>query len=884
MSSAPKLTPMFEQYLGIKQEYPDALLFYRMGDFYEVFFEDAQIAARELQIALTSRNPNSETKVPMCGVPHHSVDGYLTQLLEKGYRVAICDQVEDPKQAKGLVRRAVTRVLTPGTVIEDANLASKSHNYLAALWWDADKGAGALAWVDFSTGEWSGLASRRAEILWQWTAKLGPRELLLPLGHEVLPHYAEAAKQVNRLPALPAFDLAAARRELPKVLGVADLSVLDLEDKPELARCCGALLCYLRQTQRHDELGHLGAFRPLNLGDHLILDEVTERNLELFRRLDGKTGRGTLRHVLDETMTAMGGRLLESRLRQPWRMLAPILATQEAVAWLFAEDEQRGRLRMALERVYDLERLSTRVFLGRAAPKDYLALRESLAVLPEVRQALVSTGGDLPTEAAKILSAWDDLEDIRDLLNRALSDNPPPVITEGGLFKPGFDSELDELLELSEHGEAKLKELLEVEQRENDLPKLRLGYNRVFGYYLELSKAAHDRAPEHFIRRQTLANAERYVTPALKELEEKILSAAEILKSLEYKLFQKLRETVAKARPRFMVMAEALATLDYWQSMAEVARRNEWLRPRLHEGLELRIRGGRHPVVEQVQGRGNFIPNDLRLDEFCRLMLITGPNMAGKSTILRQSAIICIMAQMGSYVPASEADIGLVDRVFSRVGASDNLAQGQSTFMVEMMETARILRQATMRSLVILDEIGRGTSTFDGLALAWAVVEEFARRGKGAIRTLFATHYHELTALEGRIPGVRNYTVAIKEWKGDIIFLRRLVPGPSDRSYGIEVARLAGVPDSVVRRAREILSELERAKSGDATVSPRTLSCQTLLPGMGGKPSKVTATAKAAEHPLIQELREIKVDRLTPLEALNLLQTWKNRIDEESGS
>ncbi len=883
MSSAPKLTPMFEQYLGIKQEYPDALLFFRMGDFYELFFEDAQTAARELQIALTSRNPNSDTKIPMCGVPHHAVEAYLAQLMDKGFKVAICDQVEDPRQAKGLVRRAVTRVLTPGTVIEDANLTSKSNNYLAALWWDADKGVGALAWVDFSTGEWSGLDARRPEVLWQWAAKLGPRELLLPLGHSVPSQYAEAAGKVNSIPASPAFDLATARIAVPKAHGAANLSVLDLEDKPELTRCAGALLSYLRQTQKQEELGHLGTFRPINLSNHLILDEVTERNLELFRRLDGKTGRGTLRHVIDQTMTAMGGRLLESRLRQPWRALAPIQATQAAVAWLADDDAMRERLRRVLDRVFDLERLSTRVFLGRASPKDYLALRESLAMLPEARKALAVSGGALPAEPAKILAAWDDLEDIRDLLCRALADNPPPVITEGGLFRSGYDPGLDELLELSEHGEGLLKELLEREQRESGLPKLRLGYNRVFGYYLEISRAAHDSVPDHFIRRQTLANAERYVTPQLKELEEKLLTASERRKSLEYKLFLDLRESVAKARPRFMAMAGALAELDYWQSLAEAARCNEWVRPELHDGLELRIRGGRHPVVEQVQGRGNFIPNDLRLDEFCRLMLITGPNMAGKSTILRQAAIICIMAQMGSFVPAAEAVVGLVDRVFSRVGASDNLAQGQSTFMVEMMETARILRQATMRSLVILDEIGRGTSTFDGLALAWAVVEELSRRGKGAIRTLFATHYHELTALEGRIPGVRNYTVAIKEWKGEIIFLRRLVPGPSDRSYGIEVARLAGVPDGVVRRAREILAELERTREGGVSAAPRAASSQTLLPGMAFRADRAPGD-KADEHPLLKEIRELQVDRLTPLEAINLLHAWKNRIDGKTGA
>ncbi|MFZ5428002.1 MAG: DNA mismatch repair protein MutS [Thermodesulfobacteriota bacterium] len=883
-----RLTPMLEQYLSIKGEYPDCLLMYRMGDFYEMFFEDAEVAARELQIALTSRDKNSESPVPMCGVPHHALSAYLSQLIEKGYKVAICDQVEDPRQAKGLVKREVTRVLTPGTVVDDINLQAKQSNYLAALFWEPDERAGGLAWIEFSTGEWSGLYSREEAQLWQWAEKLQPRELLLPDMKSPPRHLPELGIQITNYPHKPHFDLATATKRVLEAQDVTSLAVLDVADKPQLVRAMGALLAYLEQTQKQ-RLGHLSAFRPVNLSRHLLIDEVTERNLEIFRRLDGRKGPGTLWHVLDRTVTPMGGRLLETRLRQPWVDLDAIAENQEAVRFLFKEDSLREAVRRHLDDVYDLERLSTRVFLGRATPKDFLALRHSLTALPGIRDLLLSDGlsgepafaTEKPKAVAAIMSAWDDLEDIRELLLSALADTPPAVITEGGLFRAGFDPKLDELMELTEHGEAKLKELLEKEQQHNNLPKLKLGYNRVFGYYFELSRAS-GQAPAHFERRQTLANAERYITPELKDLEDRLLSASERRKDLEYRMFGDLRETVAKAQSRFKAQSETLARLDYWQALADAARRNEWTRPALHQGLDIVIQAGRHPAVEAVQGPANYIPSDLHITGDTRLLLITGPNMAGKSTVLRQVAIMALLAQIGSYVPAAKARIGLTDRIFSRVGASDNLAQGQSTFMVEMMETARILRQATRKSLVILDEIGRGTSTFDGLALAWAVVEDLCGRGQkpgskepGGIRALFATHYHELTQLEGKLPGLRNVNIAVKEFKGDIIFLRRLVPGPSDRSYGIEVARLAGVPARVVQRAKDVLAGLEK-KARDAkhfAQAPPPAS-QSLLPGM---PSKDAPGVGRPEHPLIEELRQLQLDAITPLEALNILGGLKAR-------
>lgn len=888
--NTPKLTPMYRQYMEIKQEYPDALLFYRMGDFYELFFEDAEVASRELQLALTSRS-RDEGGVPMCGVPWHAAEAYISQLVEKGFKIAVCDQIEDPRQAKGLVKRAVTRVVTSGTALEDSNLQAKAHTFLGALFWNAESSAGGFAWVDVSTGAWTGIQSSREEELKQWALKMAPRELLvpdkgdIPLSLTMLP-----GMQAVRVPFRSHFEQKQAKARVLAAQHVQEAAALGLEKSPELMQACGALVAYLEQTQKQDP-AQLGAFRPLDKGRYLILDEITERNLELFHRLDGKRGTGTLWAVMDQTRTPMGGRLLEERMRCPWRQLDPIMATQEVVALLKDRGDIRKALRNALDGVYDMERLSTRISLNRCQPHDFTALKESLSSLPAVLEALaLPEGGRLSTEEERkgdtlpeglrrVVRRWDMMEDVADLLRRALRDSLPAQITDGGLFRPGYDPALDELLDLVEHGEARLQELLKQEQEQNGMPKLKLGYNHVFGYYFELTRAQQTMPiPEHFQRRQSLVNSDRFTTPRLKELEDKLLTAAEQRKSLEYRLYQELRERVARERPRLVFMADALAHLDYWQALAEGAERNGWTRPVLHDGEGLSIRQGRHPVVEAVVGRASFIPNDLIMDEKRHLVLITGPNMAGKSTVLRQTAIIAIMAQMGSFVPAAEAEIGIADRIFSRVGASDNLAQGQSTFMVEMMETARILRQAGRRSLVILDEIGRGTSTFDGLALAWAVVEELSRRAGGSIRTLFATHYHELTALANTIPGVCNMNIAIREWNGDIVFLRRLIPGPADRSYGIEVARLAGVPAAVVQRARDILGQLEnaRGKARVAQLEAAILPGLDIVPSRGRPKAQPLPEPKEPEaHPLLEALRGVDPNSLTPMEALKLLSDWK---------
>ena len=889
----PKLTPMYRQYMEIKQEYPDALLFYRMGDFYELFFEDAEVASRELQLTLTSRS-RDDGGVPMCGVPWHAAEAYISQLVEKGFKIAVCDQIEDPKQAKGLVKRAVTRVVTSGTALEDSNLEAKAHNYLGALYWNAETSAGGFAWMDVSTGSWTGLQSSREEELKQWALKMAPRELLVPDKGEVpLSLTMLSGMQAVRVPFRSHFEFKQAEARVLAAQHVQEAAALGLEKSPELMQACGALVAYLQQTQKQDP-AQLSAFKPLEKGRYLILDEVTERNLELFRRLDGKRGTGTLWAVMDHTRTPMGGRLLEERMRCPWRQLDPIAITQDVTAYLKERGPQRKALRAALDSVYDMERLSTRISLNRCVPHDFSALKESLSSLPSVLAALDESsrlledgrladsaqreGEELPVGLQRLVRRWDMMEDVADLLRRALRDSLPAQITDGGLFRAGYDAELDELLDLVEHGENRLQELLREEQEQNGMPMLKLGYHHVFGYYFELTRAQQTMPiPEHFQRRQSLANSDRFTTPKLKELEDRLLTASERRKSLEYRLYQELRERISRERPRLVFMADALAHLDYWQSLAEAAERNGWTRPVLHDGEGLTIRQGRHPVVEAVVGRASFIPNDLVMDEKRHLVLITGPNMAGKSTVLRQTAIIAIMAQMGSFVPAAEAVLGLSDRIFSRVGASDNLAQGQSTFMVEMMETARILRQAGKRSLVILDEIGRGTSTFDGLALAWAVVEELSRRAGGSIRTLFATHYHELTALANTIPGVCNMNIAIREWNGDIVFLRRLIPGPADKSYGIEVARLAGVPSSVVSRAREILAQLEtaRGKAKVAQLEAAVLPGLDIIPARKAKPAPLPEPVEPEEHPILEALRGVDPNAMTPMDALRLLSDWK---------
>jgi DNA mismatch repair protein MutS len=889
-----KTTPMFAQYRRIKAEHPDALLFYRMGDFYELFFDDALTAARELQITLTARNKNAPAPVPMCGVPWHSAQSYIAELINKGYSVAICDQTEDPRLAKGLVHRAVTRVITPGTVLEDDILDAKNHNYLAALCENTRDGHCGLVYADVSTGRCTGIEFKRQADLWQWIQKLAPKELLLPEHHALPPQGEFEGIGLLRRPSGD-FDLKRAAERVLESQGVRHPGILDLQGKDTLMRAYGALLRYLDATQM-SATDHLNSIEILNLSRRLIIDEVTEAHLEIFTRLNGRKGKGTLRHLLDETATPMGSRLLEDMLHHPWREIGPILRIQDAVAYLCDNDAVRAAARAILKKIGDLERICARISLNRSTPHDFITLRASLAALPDLYAAVAKpakTAGEagnetsvpLPEALRHLVDNSDPLEDCAKFLYSALVENPATSVTEGGIFKAGYHVDLDVLLDLIEHGGEKLQAMLEDEQMATGAGRLKIGYNRVFGYYYELHRGAGMPVlPDRFIRRQTLANAERYTTEELKKLEAEILSATDRRNSLEYKLFQDLREHVAQQRERILHAADCVAQLDYWQSLAETGRKNRWNRPALADDAGLDIREGRHPVVESIVGGAVFVPNSFSLDRKRRLCLLTGPNMAGKSTVLRQVALICLLAQMGSLVPAERASIGIVDRLFSRVGSSDNLTENQSTFMVEMMETARILRQAGRRSLIILDEIGRGTSTFDGVALAWAVVEELTKTRDSSPRTLFATHYHELTALEGVIPHVFTMNIAIREYNSEIIFLHRLVPGPSDRSYGIEVARLAGVPAPVVQRAKIILARLERGRSRNH----RTAAALAMaLPGLGAPartntelkepaaPSEARETARSAEHPLLRRLRDVEPEDISPLEALKLIAEWK---------
>ncbi|MDR3358250.1 MAG: DNA mismatch repair protein MutS [Desulfovibrio sp.] len=889
-----KTTPMFAQYRRIKAEHPEALLFYRMGDFYELFFDDALTAARELQITLTARNKNAPNPVPMCGIPWHSARSYIAELIGKGYSVAICDQTEDSRLAKGLVQRAVTRVITPGTVLEDDILDAKQHNYLAALCGNTHDSCCGLVYADVSTGQCTGIEFRRQADLWHWVQKLVPKELLLPENYVLPPQCKFEEIRLLRLPSRD-FDLTRATERVLEIRGTRQPDISDLRGKNTLMRAYGALLRYLDATQM-SATGHLNSIEILNLSRRLIIDELTEAHLEIFTRLNGRKGKGTLRHLLDETATPMGSRLLEDMLHHPWREIGPILRIQDAVAYLRDNDAARAALRAVLKKIGDLERICTRISLNRATPQDFITLRASLAALPDLYAAVAKpakaaeevrdeTNTPLPEAFRRLIDNSDLLEDCTKFLYSALVENPATSITEGGLFKTGYHADLDALLDLIEHGGEKLQAMLGDEQRSTGVGKLKIGYNRVFGYYYELHRGADALAlPERFIRRQTLANAERYTTEELKKLETEILSATDRRNSLEYKLFQDLREHMAQQRERIFHAADCVAQLDYWQSLAETGRKLRWNRPVLTDDANLDIREGRHPVVESIVGSAVFVPNSFSLDHKHRLCLLTGPNMAGKSTILRQVALICLLAQMGSLVPAEQATIGLVDRLFSRVGASDNLTESQSTFMVEMMETARILRQAGPRSLIILDEIGRGTSTFDGVALAWAVVEELTKTRNCSLRTLFATHYHELTALEGVIPNVFTMNIAIREYNNEIIFLHRLVPGPSDRSYGIEVARLAGVPAPVVQRAKIILARLERGR----TQNHKTVAALAMkLPCSGApagtntplkeaaRPSGECETRPQSEHPLLRSLREVDPETISPLEALKLIAEWK---------
>ncbi|MDB4947648.1 MAG: mismatch repair protein MutS [Gemmatimonadetes bacterium] len=847
-------TPLMQQWREVKSRHPDALVFFRVGDFYELFNEDAVEGSRILDLTLTSRN-NGGSRAPLAGIPFHALDTYLRRLVAAGRRVAICEQVEDPAAAKGIVRREVTEMVTPGTALADSLLDARRNNFLVALAGDAaGEGPVGVASADLSTGEVT-LRLVPWESLGDELGRAEPAEVLLPRSWELFP-----------LPGIDGttrtyrgdwnFELATATEEMRRHFRVANLAGFGLErgDEPMIA-ACGGLVAYLAEVQPAGFAG-LRAPRVERSGDAMVLDEMTRRNLELVETLRGGARDGTLLGVLDEALTPMGGRLLRRWLLSPLLDIAAIRARLDAVGALVEDDALRLAVRDALGQVRDLERLAVKVGAGRSTAREMLALSASLARVPLLREAL---DGERYALLAEHREGLDPMDEVRGRIDRAVDPDAPAQLGDGGYIRAGYDAELDELRGIRDGAVDWIARLQTSERERTGIGTLKVGFNRVFGYYLEVSRLQSGKVPVDYHRKQTLANAERYYTPELKEWEEKVLGAEERMQALEARLFAELRQEVAREVPRIQALAGHVAAVDVLAALAEAAVRREFARPQVDDGFALEIRGGRHPVVETMMPREEFIPNDVRLDHDHRVMVLTGPNMAGKSTVLRQVGLVALMAQVGSFVPAREARVGVVDRIFTRVGASDNLVRGQSTFMVEMNETAAILHGATPRSLVLLDEIGRGTSTWDGLSVATATTEHL-HDAVGA-KTIFATHYHEMTRLSDRLPGVVNYSVAVREVGEDIVFLRRLVPGGADRSYGVEVARLAGLPASVVARAREILRELEAGGHGTPPVSaPRAAPVEYQLTMFDPPP-----------HPVVERLRATDVNRLTPLEALNLL-------------
>jgi DNA mismatch repair protein MutS len=874
---------MMRQYMSAKEQHPDALLMFRMGDFYEMFGEDAKVASRELDIVLTSRSPSKGGgRIPMCGVPHHAVDSYLGKLIKRGFRVAICEQMEDPSKAKGIVRREVIRVVTPGTVLDAAMLEDKANNWLVAISSEGDRFG--LAAVDGSTGDFIATeaegdgAARPEEALLSELERLSPSEIILPSELYEDASFRSLLGQRLGVAVHRGSDLAfaeeAAGRILQNQFKVVSLEGFGVEGRPLAIAAAGAAVDYLRETQR-GALAHIDTLAFYGEQQHMVLDATAQRNLELVRSLRDGTTRGTLLGVMDLTRTAMGGRLLRRRLLQPKMDVEAIDERLDQVEALVARTIPRGDLREALADLHDLERLASRVASGYATPRDLGSLRSALEVIPRVRSAAESVGEEAITKLALDLN---ELPELSDLLTRALLDNPPTTTRTAGIIREGYSEELDGIKEHVKGSKDWIKRLQQVERTRTGIKSMRVGFNKVFGYYIEVSKRNLHLVPDDYKRKQTLANAERFTTDELKRQEELILSADEKIAALEEQLFEELKAAAAERVQELMIDARRAAELDVGAALAELAVRRTYIRPAVDNDRRLRIRDGRHPVLETLMPEGDFVPNDIDMDgDDVQIALVTGPNMAGKSTYMRQVALIVIMAQMGSFVPAARARLGLVDRVFTRVGASDDLARGQSTFMVEMIETATILNCTTDRSLLLLDEIGRGTSTFDGLSIAWAVVEHLHAHTRA--KTLFATHYHQLTDLERVLPRLKNFHITAEERHGEVVFLRKVVEGSTDRSYGIQVAALAGLPKDVLVRAKDILESIESKNAITFKAAPREAGAvQTVLFDPEGQPFEAGGPRPS---PLEQEIKGIDVMNLTPLQALVKLSELKEGLSEE---
>lgn len=859
-----RLTPLLEQYHRIKGDHKDTILLFRMGDFYETFYEDARIASTVLGIALTARPHGRRGKVPLAGVPYRSLDSYMDRLVRAGYKVAICEQMEDARQTRGIVRREVVEVVTPGTIVRPSLLEEKKNNYLISLC-KVEELSG-IAVCDPSTGEFS-VTEVNNQALVEELARISPSELLIPesLDDSTLSQICPVTRRDDCL-----FSLGLAREKVLSHFKVAGLEGLGLDEKPAAICAAGASLSYLEETQKR-ALPHIRSIRAYTVSDYMILDRATVRNLELTERIHADEREGTLLGLLDMTRTPMGGRLLRRDLLSPLMSIEKIKRRLDGVEELVSKSVVRQELRRLLGKLTDMERLNARVSCERANPRDLLALSDSVDLMPSIKKVTVDTTSAIIQEAASELR---DTSGIVTTIRSALVDDPPISFKDGGIIREGYDSGLDELRDVSRGGKNWIAQLQAKERARTGIASLKVGFNNVFGYYIEVTKPNLSLVPPDYTRKQTLANAERFITPELKEYESKILGAEERSRAMEYDIFVTLRRKVAEHSARIMLVAASLARLDVLCSLAEVAALRGYVRPSVGDWNEIEIVEGRHPVVEYIHS--GFVPNDISLGNAgSQITIVTGPNMAGKSTFIRQIAEIVILAQIGSFVPAKSARIGLVDRIFTRVGASDDLSRGVSTFLAEMNETALILNSATNKSLIILDEIGRGTSTFDGLSIAWAVVEYLHENPKICAKTLFATHYHELTELERMLPRVRNLNVAVLEKGDDVVFLRKVVPGAADKSYGIHVARLAGIPIEVVQRAKEVLSNLE---SDELTPSklPRI--------ARGKRAPRVESIDQLSlfepkAHPVLKELRELNMNELTPLEALNMLAELKKKLE-----
>lgn len=875
-----ELTPMMQQYMKTKEEYKDCILFYRLGDFYEMFFDDAITASKELDITLTGKSCGLEERAPMCGVPFHSVDGYLNRLVSRGYKVAICEQMEDPATAKGLVKREVVRIATPGTNLDMQALDESKNNYLMCVVYIADRFGMSVA--DVTTGDYFVTEIESSAKLFDEIYKFMPSELIC--NEALYMSGMDIDDLKNRLKVTVYsldswyFDDAICTQTLKEHFKVSAMEGLGLSDYDCGVIAAGALLIYLKETQKNS-LSQMSRITPYVTGKYMLLDSSTRRNLELCETLREKQKRGSLLWVLDKTRTAMGARNLRKWIEQPLIDKAEIEKRLNAVQELKENAISREEIREYLSPVYDLERLISRITYQTANPRDMTAFQSSLSMLPHIRYILSDMKSPLLKE---LYDELDPLEDLCRLIESAIEEEPPVLMREGGIIRDGYHEEVDRLRLAKSNGKDWLAKLEEEEREKTGIKNLRIKYNKVFGYYLEVTNSFKNMVPDYYTRKQTLANAERYIIPELKELEDTILGAEDRLYALEYELYCDIRSRVADEVVRIQKTAGAVAQIDTFSSLALVAEQNNYVRPKLNEKGVIDIKEGRHPVVEKMIPNDMFISNDTYLnDKKNRISIITGPNMAGKSTYMRQTALIVLMAQIGSFVPAGSADIGLVDRIFTRVGASDDLASGQSTFMVEMTEVANILRNATNKSLLILDEIGRGTSTFDGLSIAWAVIEHISDSRLLGAKTLFATHYHELTELEGKIDNVNNYCIAVKEKGEDIIFLRKIVKGGADKSYGIQVARLAGVPDTVISRAKEIVEELIHT---DITSRIKDIAVQGHAPKIKTKKydevdlAQMTLFDTVKDDDVLEELKSLDVSNLTPIDALNTLYQLQNKL------